>query len=215
MHPATSPALLSSWDQHGPHACEGDGCIFSSSSSSSDFSVSPLWRLWEGTGFLRCSTQGVIFTVLFLSEMSSLKVHVAILKRLYCYYSSKRVGGRLSLCYLSWARCNMCDTLYANKFASVCTIKSSGALPANCWGPPKDDSDPCWKYSDQSPSKQFRKNPTSNKAISVCATRDQTAAYPAAWHTSLLNLSSAAVKNSYHYGMKCTGRFHLPFLKCC
>lgn len=104
-----------------------------------------------------------------------------MLKRLYCYYYSKRVGGRLSPRYLSWAGCDMCDTLYANKFASVCAMKSFGTLPANCWGPSKDDSDPCWKCSDQPPSKQFRKkNPRVTKQFKFVlpGTKEQPAQQP-------------------------------------
>lgn len=37
--------------------------------------------------------------------------------------------------------------------------------------------------------------------------------YPAAWHTSLLNLSRAAVKNFYHCSAKCTSRFICHFWK--
>lgn len=90
----------------------------------------------------------------------------AVLKRLHCCYCSKR---QLSPCYLSWAGWDMCDTLQASEFASLC-----------------------------------------NEILCCSATRDQRAAYTAAWHSPLRSLSRAAVENLHPCGVKCSGGFICP-----
>lgn len=165
MHSATSPFSPSSTGQHSLLAPGMLAALLPAAPlpRASDTSASALGSLQKGTGFLQRSTQSSFHCTVLLRDVFS-KVHVAVLKRLHCYYYSNRVGGHLSLLLLVLGRMQRV-ALCANKLPSVCALKSLGSQPANCWGPPKDDSDPCWKCSDQPSSKQFRNKTDPNKTV--------------------------------------------------